>query len=121
MCSGQTSGIEAAIHAMRELFEEEESEAVLLMNTANAFNNINCRAFLHNISILCPNFAKYANNCYRIPSRLFVFSGFELKSYEGTTQGDPLGMAMYAIGLTPLLEMMIEFIAYIKSAHLPMT
>ena len=48
MCSGQTSGSEAAIHAMRELFEEEVSEAVLLGDAANVFNNINRQAFLHN-------------------------------------------------------------------------
>ena len=116
MCSGQSSGSEAAIHAMRDLFEEEESEAVLLVDAANAFNSINRNAFLHNINILCPTFAKYAGNCYRIPSRLFVIGGYELISSEGTTQGDPLGMAIYAIGLTPLLEMMMEIVINIKSA-----
>ena len=116
MCSGQSSGSEAAIHAMRDLFEEEESEAVLLVDAANAFNSINRNAFLHNINILCPTFAKYAGNCYRIPSRLFVIGGYELISSEGTTQGDPLGMAIYAIGLTPLLDMMMEIVINIKSA-----
>jgi len=52
MCSGQSSGSEAAIHAMRDLFEEEESETVLLVDAANAFNSIDRNAFLHNINIL---------------------------------------------------------------------
>ena len=85
MCSGQSSGSEAAIHAMRDLFEEEESKAVLLVDAANAFNSINCNIFLHNINILCPPFAKYASNCYRIPFRLFVIGGYELISSGGTT------------------------------------
>ena len=80
MFSGQTSGSEAAIHAMRDVFEEQEPEAVLLVDAANAFNNINRQAFLHNISILCPNFEKYANNCYKIPSGLFVIGCFDIKS-----------------------------------------
>jgi len=116
MCSGQTAGSEAAIHAMRELFKNEESEAVLLVDAANAFNNINRYALLHNIKILCPMFGQYVNNCYHIPARLFVVGSYELKSTEGTTQGDPLGMAIYAIGLTPLLEIMLEIVTRKKMA-----
>lgn len=61
MFYGKSSESEAAIHAMRDLFEEE-SETVLLVDAANAFNSINRNSFLHNINILCPTFAKYASN-----------------------------------------------------------
>jgi hypothetical protein len=46
-------------------------------------------------------------NFYRCPSRIFMngAGGFcELLSQEGTTQGCPLAMAMYAIALSPLLK-----------------
>lgn len=108
MCAGHAAGSEAVIHSMRDVFEGEEAEAVLLVDAANAFNNINRKALLHNLNVLCPVFARYVNNCYNIPARLFVIGGYELKSIEGTTQGDPLGMAVYAIGLTPLLDIMLE-------------
>lgn len=110
MCAGQRAGSEAAIHAMRDMFESEESEAVLLVDAANAFNSINRRALIHNIRILCPILSNYVTNCYNIPARLFVIGGIELRSKEGTTQGDPIGMAMYAIGITPLLELMLTVI-----------
>ncbi len=42
-------------------------------------------------------------NTYRLPTRLFITGGQELKSSEGTTQGDPLSMAIYAVGLQPLI------------------
>ena len=34
--------------------------------------------------------ATYVTNTYRVPARLFVVGGSELKSAEGTTQEDPL-------------------------------
>jgi len=36
-------GCEAAIHDMRTLYENEETDAVLLIDAANAFNSINRR------------------------------------------------------------------------------
>ena len=72
MCSGQKAGSEAAIHAMRQTFERGEAEAVILADEANAFNNINSQALLHNVRILCPIFSNHVTNCYNVPARLFV-------------------------------------------------
>ena len=40
-CGGQISGIEAAVHAVRSVFDTDECEAVLPVDATNAFNTLN--------------------------------------------------------------------------------
>ena len=102
LCAGQKAGCEAAAHSMGEIFKEEATDAVLFIDASNAFNSINRRAMLHNIRYLCPPMSTYINNCYSTSSRLFV-GGEELSSDEGSTQGDPMAMQAYGIGILPFL------------------
>ena len=53
---------------------------------------------LRNILNQCPALATIAINCYRLDD------GEVILSSEGTTQGDPLAMAIYAIGILPLIH-----------------
>ena len=103
LCAGQEAGNEAAIHAMRHIFEDDTSEAVLLADASNVFNSLNRIAALHNVHSLCPPLAVILTNTYREDTLLFI-DGETLYSCEGTTQGDPLAMAMYAIGILPLIH-----------------
>jgi len=41
LCAGQSTGAEAIFHSMRESFEKDNTEAVLLIDTTNAFNRLN--------------------------------------------------------------------------------
>ena len=102
LCAGQKSGSEAAMHA---IFEADETDGILLIDATNAFNSLNRAAALHNIRILCPIISVFAINTYRIPARLFITStgGKEILSAEGTTQGDPLSMGVYALSIQPLI------------------
>ena len=100
---GQEAGSEAAIHAMEKIFKEESTEAVLLVDEENAFNSVNRKVFLQNNSILCPALSLFVTNCYATPARLFVIDGSKIQFNEGTTQGDPVAMAIYALGITPFI------------------
>lgn len=104
LCAGQVGGCEAAIHAMRLIFSNQDVEGALLIDAENAFNSINRIAALHNISVLCPSFSNVLINSYRDPVRMIISGGGEITSCEGTTQGDPLAMAMYALAITPLIR-----------------
>ncbi len=110
LCAGQSAGAEAAIHAVSDLFNQDDTEAALFVDASNAFNSLNRSATMHNVRILCPSLSIFLINIYRMPSRLFVTNGGEIRSCEGTTQGDPLGMPMYALGLLPLVSFLWDMI-----------
>ena len=103
LCAGQASGCEAAIRSVRAGFQDGDAEAALLVDASNAFNYINRMSALLNIRHLCPSIATILINCYRDPTDLFI-DGDIIHSCEGTTQGDPLGMPMYALATVPLIK-----------------
>ena len=104
LCAGQKSGCEAAVHSMANIFNDEDTDAVLLVDATNAFNLLNRRVMLNNIRLICPLVATFVINCYNQPARLFVTGGLEITSNERTTQGDPGSMAVYALSTLPLLS-----------------
>ena len=99
LCAGQISGIEAAVHAVDQLFQQEETEAILLVDASNAFNSLNRLSALLNIRRVCPSIATALINPYRPPTELFV-DGAVLYASEATT----LAMPMYALATIPLIK-----------------
>ena len=74
-CASHGAGAEAAIHGMKEIFEDDSTEAVLLIDASNAFNRMNRSAALHNIRYQCLSLSTYLINTYRQESRLFIAGG----------------------------------------------
>ena len=72
LCAGQDAGCEAAIHAMHTIFQEENTDAVILIDASNAFNNLNRSVALLNIQHVCPTIATILINCYCDEANLFV-------------------------------------------------
>ena len=81
----------------------ESTEAVLMIDAENAFNRLNRQTALLNIKHICPKISTYLIKTYRLPARLFLGKGVEILSQEGTTQGENLAMAVYALSLKKLL------------------
>ena len=107
VAAGAKSGSEAACHSIRQLFDEEETEGVMLVDASNAFNNMNRQVALHNVQIICPFVASFLINIYRRSARMIIKDAEkdqEITSLEGTTQGCNLGMLFYALGLTPVVR-----------------
>ena len=72
LCAGQPSGGEAAVHPMREAFQNDDTEGILLIDATNAFNSLNRAVALYNIRCLCPSFSTILMNTYRSPACLYV-------------------------------------------------
>ena len=81
-CAGCEGGCETAVHAVRQLYHNPSSQAVLLVDASNAFNSVNRQAALHNILRLCPPLARILINTYQ---SLIIPGSGGLVSTEGTT------------------------------------
>ena len=97
-CTDFDSACESAVHCMSCVFDT--NEATVFVDASIAFNSLNHAVTLRNVRFVCPALALILINTYRSPASLYV-NGQILFSQEGTTQVDPLGIAMYAIGLNP--------------------
>ena len=110
--------MEAAIHAMSQVFEEEGTDGILLIDASNAFNQMNRSAALHNIQIMCKEMALYVINTYRSPSRLFICGEGGILSQEVTTQGDPLAMPRYSVNTSIMIQNLRTHFPMVKQVWL---
>lgn len=121
VATGLQSGAEAAIHAMKDIFDRDETEAIILVEANNAFNSLNRRAALHNIRLICSQFSFILTNMYRIPVSVIVHGSSNIISLKGTTQGDNLAMSFYALGITPIIDYLKHKVKLVKMSLLRMT
>ena len=48
LCAGQETGAEAAVHVIRTIFQDESTDAALLVDASNAFNRLSRQVALRN-------------------------------------------------------------------------
>ena len=54
LCAGQEAGCEAAVHAMIQVFKEEDAQAMIIVDASNAFNRLHREVALRNSEVICP-------------------------------------------------------------------
>jgi hypothetical protein len=115
LCAGLEGGIKGGIHAINDLWDEHADKKILgflLIDASNGFNEEERSTALWTIRHKWPAGAQFCFNCYRHWSILAVRGKngdvFVLYSKNGFTQGDPIAMIAYGIGLLPLIETLGE-------------
>jgi hypothetical protein len=96
------------MQALWDLHEMEEKWGFFLIDASNAFNEKNWIEMLWAVRHVWLSGAQFVFNCYK------HWAVFELRgntgqvififSKEGVTQGDPLSMFAYRIGIMPLIR-----------------
>ena len=105
LCAGTSSGCEASARALQQLWDAENTDLILLVDASNAFNRMSREQALRTVDQRCPVLSVALRNLYGHPARLIMENGVSLLSEEGTTQGCPLGMAMFAVASLPLIAL----------------
>jgi hypothetical protein len=87
---------------------EEEWGFLLIDHARNAFNELNRTIMLWKVRHEWPSGARFTFNCYKHWSILVIRgnngTGVMLFSKEGVTQGDPISMFAYGVGVLPLIR-----------------
>ena len=107
----QAAEAEATIHAMYYLYQQDEVEAILLVDAENVFHSINRKYMLHIISCTYSIISTFISNCSLVSARLFVIVNKVVKYKEEATLWDPTAMGAYALGVTSLLHFLHEYIS----------
>ena len=64
LCTGHISGCEAGAHSMRCLYNDTNTEAILMIDATNASNSLDRETALRNIQVMCPPVAPFLVNIY---------------------------------------------------------
>ena len=111
ICAGLKAGVDGDVHKVQAIWDANLSVknwGFLLVYTENASNYINCIGILWTVCHLWPSRDSFVYNCYCNWSYLVLQNGNGtasfLQSREGVTQGDPLAMAAYVIGILLLIK-----------------
>ena len=76
-----------------------------LVDAENIFNSLDGEVALCNILHSCPSLNRILVNTY-CECIACLLEVKPIYSLEGTTQGDPLAMDMYALGVSPFIQQM---------------
>ena len=108
LCGGPEAGIDGGDPrgaAYVEKHDHEEDWGFLLIDARNAFNEENRTAMLWAVRHKWPSGARFAFNCYYHWSIMAIRAGDGMGNFlfskEGVTQGDPLAMVTYGLGILP--------------------
>ena len=108
LCSGLWGGIEGGVHATTSLWADHQEDVgygVLLLDTWNAFNDINQTAMLWNVQHTWSAGTGFGFNTYQ-HWKVLVLRGSTgtVHTKEEAAQGDALVMILYGLGVLSIIS-----------------
>jgi hypothetical protein len=91
------------VRKLRQVLKEHPDAFVLQVDLSNAFNTVDRAAAISALSKDAPELSAWCRFNYGIPAHLHCGDRL-LASTQGTQQGDPMGPAMFASAIQPLLD-----------------
>jgi hypothetical protein len=108
------NGMEKIIHEMAEAKKSNPENDIILLDSENAFNNMDRDAAIQEIKSAFPEILPYVLSTYNQSTNLFLAmddgSVETLASTMGAHQGAPLGSLIYSAGQHPLLRGVSEIL-----------
>mmetsp|Transcript_5227 Transcript_5227/g.7776 ORF Transcript_5227/g.7776 Transcript_5227/m.7776 type:complete len:169 (+) Transcript_5227:2704-3210(+) len=90
-------------------YGDKEGWGILLVDARNTFKEVNQMALLWHVQHIWPSGSRYTFDTYCHWKILVVRNGTNLYIKEGVTQGDPLAMVLYALGVLPIIEHLEQY------------
>ena len=72
--AGLQGGAEAATSSTRQIFDQKDTDGVILVDASDAFNSLNRNAALRNIPFIFPEFSTALINTYSLLVWMFMLS-----------------------------------------------
>jgi hypothetical protein len=108
----QPGGAERIVHSIRTAYNRGNS--VLNLDLSNAFNRISRAAIRTTLSEHFPSLLRYFDWSYGHAAPLWYDGGLFTHSCEGVRQGDPLGPALFAMGIHHVLVQLTQEFPMVK-------
>ena len=98
---GSKHGCERIVHVVRQWLARnnaDKDKVLVSLDLANAFNTIDRAAIMAGVRRVCPSAAPWIDASYGQDSMLLL-GETEIDSSRGVQQGDPVGPAVFALGI----------------------
>ena len=100
-----SGGAEAVVHSARAQINSisDGTRVLLKLDFENAFNSLLRGYLLRQVRDKIPTAFRFLHQVYGSPANL-MYNGSNLVNVQGVQQGDPLGPALFCVGLSALTK-----------------
>ena len=104
---GVRGGIEAIVHTVRQVMEEDKDAFLMQLDLVNAYNQVDRDHAFKEVEEHFPEMLKWVMTCYKNQAQL-IFGTSTIISWAGFHQGDPLASLLFSLCVHPIIKIIVE-------------